>query len=120
MCGIFTYCNFLVEKDRQAICDILCNGLQRLEYRGYDSAGIGIDGDRPGEILLFKQVGKVAGLRKHLTEPNVDKSKSFLSQVSIAHTHWATHGPPAFHSCHPVRSDPTNTGPTSSPSSIMA
>ena len=69
---------------------------------------IGIDGDRPGKILLFKQVGKVVGLHKHLMESNVDKSKSFLSQVSIAHTHWATHGLPAFHNCHPIHSDPTN------------
>ena len=51
------------------------------------------------------------GLHKHLTESNVNKSKSFLGQVSIAHTRWAMHyppGPPAFHNCHPIRSDPTN------------
>ena len=37
--GIFGYCSFLVEKDRKYVCDVLCNGLARLEYRGYDSAG---------------------------------------------------------------------------------
>jgi hypothetical protein len=39
MCGIFAYLNYLTEVDRQTIADILTNGLQRLEYRGYDSAG---------------------------------------------------------------------------------
>jgi glutamine---fructose-6-phosphate transaminase (isomerizing) len=39
MCGIFAYVNYLVEKDRKAIMDTLMNGLSRLEYRGYDSAG---------------------------------------------------------------------------------
>jgi hypothetical protein len=37
--GIFAYCSYLVEKDRKYICDVLCNGLARQEYRGYDSAG---------------------------------------------------------------------------------
>ena len=39
MCGIFAYLNYLTEVDRQTIADILTNGLKRLEYRGYDSAG---------------------------------------------------------------------------------
>ena len=71
-----------MEKDRRCICDILCNGLARLEYRGYDSAGepiplsaltlgIGIDGDSPDSpILRFKEVGKVAALRKHIAAAN--------------------------------------------------
>ena len=37
--GIFGYCSYLIEKDRKYVCDVLCNGLARLEYRGYDSAG---------------------------------------------------------------------------------
>lgn len=44
MCGIFGYYNFQVGRERKAIIDILINGLRRLEYRGYDSAGICIDG----------------------------------------------------------------------------
>ena len=37
--GIFAYCSFLTEKERKYVCEVLCNGLARLEYRGYDSAG---------------------------------------------------------------------------------
>ena len=51
MCGIFAYLNHLTPKTRKEILDILIKGLQRLEYRGYDSAGVGVDGSSgDGEI----------------------------------------------------------------------
>jgi glucosamine 6-phosphate synthetase-like amidotransferase/phosphosugar isomerase protein len=57
-----------------------------MEYRGYDSAGLEIEGDEPGKPLIFKEVGKVQFLKKHCMESKVDMDKTFLSQTSIAHT----------------------------------
>ena len=88
MCGIVGYIG-----NRQA-CPVLVKGLRRLEYRGYDSAGVALVGDS-GELNVFKCKGKIDALEEFL------KGKDTRGTIGIAHTRWATHGEPNDVNAHP-------------------
>ena len=86
MCGIVGYVG------GQEAWPIIYEGLRRLEYRGYDSAGIAVV-DSHGDIQLRKTVGKVSGLESTGGHPN--------GCVGLGHTRWATHGRPSHENAHP-------------------
>ena len=87
MCGIVGYIG-----KKQAV-PILIEGLKKLEYRGYDSAGIAVISDK--QLIIQKIAGRVAKLETLVSETKID------STVGIAHTRWATHGEPSDANAHP-------------------
>jgi len=87
MCGIFGYIG-----NKEAIPFII-EGLKKLEYRGYDSAGVATL--NKGKIFVSKCVGKISGLEDML------KQKPISGSVGIGHTRWATHGRPSHLNSHP-------------------
>jgi len=88
MCGIVGYIG-----KRQAY-PVLIKGLKRLEYRGYDSAGVALINDK-GDLSVYKTKGKVADLENYVKEKDVSGT------IGIAHTRWATHGEPNSTNAHP-------------------
>jgi len=88
MCGIVGYLG-----SREAF-SILLGGLQRLEYRGYDSAGVALVSSE-GDMRIYKSVGKVSVLK------DACEGKDISGNLGIAHTRWATHGEPSTRNAHP-------------------
>lgn len=88
MCGIVGYIGF-----RDAY-PILINGLKRLEYRGYDSAGIALINNE-GQMNVYKEKGKVSNLEA------IASQRDTTGKIGIAHTRWATHGEPSAINAHP-------------------
>ena len=95
MCGIVGYLG------DGSVYDILIKGLHRLEYRGYDSAGVALVGN-DGKINIFKTKGKVSNLEAFCAD------KDLTSRLGIAHTRWATHGEPSDTNAHPHFSEDGN------------
>lgn len=95
MCGIVGYLG------KREAYPILIKGLKRLEYRGYDSAGVALI-DREDNLNVYKTKGKVADLEAFCADKNTSGS------VGIAHTRWATHGEPSSVNAHPHYSSSKN------------
>ena len=88
MCGIVGYVG------PQNALDVVLEGLRRLEYRGYDSAGVAVLAD--GALATAKKAGKVANLEKELAERALP-----AATIGLGHTRWATHGGPTDRNAHP-------------------
>ena len=94
MCGIVGYIG------KEAAAPILLEGLSKLEYRGYDSAGIAVRDRQSGEIELVKAKGRL----KILSE-KTDGGRAMHGTIGLGHTRWATHGEPSEDNAHPHCSD---------------
>nr|HMN28278.1 glutamine--fructose-6-phosphate aminotransferase [Caldilineaceae bacterium] len=88
MCGIVGYIG------RRPAAPIVLDGLRRLEYRGYDSAGLAVL-DPAGALQIRRAVGKLTNLEREVA------AAPLAGQVAIGHTRWATHGPPVQRNAHP-------------------
>ncbi|WP_026360379.1 glutamine--fructose-6-phosphate transaminase (isomerizing) [Amycolatopsis nigrescens] len=93
MCGIVGYVGH-----RQAL-DVVLGGLRRMEYRGYDSAGVAVL-DGAGALTVERKAGRLANLEAEL---DADGRGGFTGTAGMGHTRWATHGPPVDRNSHPHR-----------------
>jgi len=94
MCGIVGYAGHSSENRKYFAEDVVLEGLRRLEYRGYDSAGLAVYSD--GELQWRKKAGKVAALEAEIAARPLPESV-----LGIGHTRWATHGGPSDNNAHP-------------------
>ena len=90
MCGIVGYVG------PRAATPIILEGLQRLEYRGYDSAGLAVI-EANGHVAVRRDAGKLHNLIRRVEEAPI------TGQIGVGHTRWATHGPPTARNAHPHR-----------------
>ncbi len=95
MCGIVGYIG-----DRSAV-EVLISGLRKLEYRGYDSAGLAAISTNSKELLRLRAKGKLSNLEEKLAQNPSYKDSFGTAKVGIGHTRWATHGKPEEHNAHP-------------------
>ncbi|MEU2036555.1 glutamine--fructose-6-phosphate transaminase (isomerizing) [Nocardia amamiensis] len=93
MCGIVGYVGY-----RDAL-GVVVDALRRMEYRGYDSAGVAIL-DGAGTLAVERKAGRLANLEAELSENGIDR---FAGTTGIGHTRWATHGAPTDRNAHPHR-----------------
>ena len=90
-------CGIVGAVAKRNVVPILIEGLKRLEYRGYDSAGVAVMNGKPGHAVLqrVRSTGRVAELEK------LAAAQGLAGGVGIAHTRWATHGVPSEKNAHP-------------------
>ena len=90
-------CGIVASVSQRNIVPILVQGLQRLEYRGYDSCGVAV---HSGGLKRARTTSRVAELQAQI-DADAASGKAFEGHTGIAHTRWATHGAPAVHNAHP-------------------
>lgn len=115
MCGIFGFAYTRRPQTVHEILNVLLDGLSKVEYRGYDSAGLAVDessanaasGEGTPETILVRSVGNISQLRsavEMVENAALDVHKMLDRHVGLAHTRWATHGGVSIVNCHPHQS----------------